>query len=936
MPAKTLTSIEDGKDVPGAAEEPRREVRLALVLNGGVSLAVWMGGVVQEIDVLRRAAFATPREDNEETLAFWTELLDFLGLRVIVDVIAGTSAGGINGAFLATSIARGSALPKLRETWINLADFDTNLLDRKRRSTRRSVLKGDFFLTKLSGEFEEIQARRAQDPRRCNESHPRLVKLVLTGTALRGKRTTYLDDNSQAFTEADSRVRFVFRRDGRSADDFSDASDSKTASKQLARAARATASFPVAFEPIFVNATNFITDPPKEAGGETADGPDMSAITGLTSSRWMVDGGVLDNEPFEPLLTEIARRPVDRDVDRVIAYIVPALGEALEQLPYDDPAAVPGFISAALAAFQLPRELDVLHDLRQLRDLLDNADADAAPHRRLFRAALADELKAPADALFERYRRRRRDGSIWQVRMLAAQRGAGEGVHLRPVPAPVELGDEGLDHPWIPESLGWAGGKWRWGVSVADRLLRVLLAIVREQLAAPPGLVPAHLLPELRRTALVLSTCLAELSETLEGLQAQIGSALEPLEAFTKADLEVLALADPRYRQATEMNDHDEGSPHLAELVLTGVQAVLSNDPLPPDLRALGAMPSGAGRSVELVNRYLHVEVVEHAAAPAQLYTPTPRFRFHRFGLNASTSFLGGGQIIRNKLTGTRLLHFGAFFRQSWRAYDWTWGRLDGATHLIAMLVDSPALERALPVTDRASLDHFAAAMAREEGDEDVLRDALRRLRVHYRRRSSVAEAPELIASLRDVLVKRAHRAILRAEVPCVLKLEPRIREKELELEEDTELRETWTRICSSITSMTITQLTLTPEGREVVGFSIASSLRALSHDDLSIPSVVRTGLRWTAVAARTITRHGLAGVAARALLAMAAAGTVLLTVWTPLTGIDEVALRLVAAGLSIVLVPLTSVVLLGGAWRLFQRALGAWRLRVLLQKVRG
>ncbi|MGW0552598.1 hypothetical protein [Streptomyces altiplanensis] len=32
------------------------ETRLALVLNGGVSLAVWMGGVTHEIDALRRAS----------------------------------------------------------------------------------------------------------------------------------------------------------------------------------------------------------------------------------------------------------------------------------------------------------------------------------------------------------------------------------------------------------------------------------------------------------------------------------------------------------------------------------------------------------------------------------------------------------------------------------------------------------------------------------------------------------------------------------------------------------------------------------------------------------------------------------------------------------------------------------------------------------------
>ena len=34
------------------------EIRIALVLNGGVSLAVWMGGVTHELDLIRRASGA--------------------------------------------------------------------------------------------------------------------------------------------------------------------------------------------------------------------------------------------------------------------------------------------------------------------------------------------------------------------------------------------------------------------------------------------------------------------------------------------------------------------------------------------------------------------------------------------------------------------------------------------------------------------------------------------------------------------------------------------------------------------------------------------------------------------------------------------------------------------------------------------------------------
>ncbi|MCY0610801.1 DUF3376 domain-containing protein, partial [Klebsiella pneumoniae] len=36
-------------------------------------------------------------------------------------------------------------------------------------------------------------------------------------------------------------------------------------------------------------------------------------------------------------------------------------------------------------------------------------------------------------------------------------------------------------------------------------------------------------------------------------------------------------------------------------------------------------------------------------------------------------------QTAQQKLTGMRLHHFVAFYKRSWRANDWMWGRLDGA-----------------------------------------------------------------------------------------------------------------------------------------------------------------------------------------------------------------------------------------------------------------
>jgi hypothetical protein len=78
---------------PGRDDDHDEEVRFALVLNGRVSLAIWMGGVTPEIDRLTRT-WPGADSGHERVLALGQA-------RARADVIAGTSAGGINGGFLA-------------------------------------------------------------------------------------------------------------------------------------------------------------------------------------------------------------------------------------------------------------------------------------------------------------------------------------------------------------------------------------------------------------------------------------------------------------------------------------------------------------------------------------------------------------------------------------------------------------------------------------------------------------------------------------------------------------------------------------------------------------------------------------------------------------------------------------------------------------------
>src|SRR5690606_41916290 len=80
-------------------------------------------------------------EPEYDTEAIYFELLRDIGrrveLRVIVDVIAGASAGGINGVMLARAIAHDLPVGHLRDMWLDSGDV-TELLAESRRARRWS------------------------------------------------------------------------------------------------------------------------------------------------------------------------------------------------------------------------------------------------------------------------------------------------------------------------------------------------------------------------------------------------------------------------------------------------------------------------------------------------------------------------------------------------------------------------------------------------------------------------------------------------------------------------------------------------------------------------------------------------------------------------------------------------------------------------------
>lgn len=291
------------------------ELRLALVLNGGVSLAVWMGGVVFELNRLVR-----------ETHPVYRGLLELTGTAVRIDVISGTSAGGVNGAALALAQLHDQGLYALRDVWIKTGGLD-DLLQDPDAPNLRSMLRGDdYFLPNIRAAFADL----VNGPRASAKLVP--LSLNLTSTLLDGVTHTSIDDFGADIEDRIHRALWRFPHLP-----SEDAFSNPRIVDQLAFAARATASFPVAFEPA-------LHDP---AGKAFAGAPQRLTVRDASGSQvdrktYLMDGGILDNKPFDAALEAIAKLPAEGNTRRVLAYIVPDPAASAEQRKTNEDGALAG------------------------------------------------------------------------------------------------------------------------------------------------------------------------------------------------------------------------------------------------------------------------------------------------------------------------------------------------------------------------------------------------------------------------------------------------------------------------------------------------------------------------------------------------------------------------------------------------------------------
>lgn len=702
-----------------AVAQPVRELRLALVLNGGVSLAVWMAGVAYEIDLLRRASAGQGASDPDDAVAQqWARLCspdEGPHRRVVIDVIAGTSAGGINGTLLATAIARGTTLDPvsfeadtararrwLREVWTERAALERGKL-LPDSSEQRSILNGDYFTETIRSVLTQVDGNGAQgDP----------VTLFVTATSMGRSERSFLDSYGQPFTVADHRRLYQFENAPRRIvyhppspqaeldpaaldrcfrlslrNDFAFGN-----AEQLARAARASASFPVAFAPV--------PDTPGLRGQQAAGSDDRD------SSGPLLDGGILDNSPFGPVLRAVARQPLDSPADRLVLYVVPSNGGASTEDCETGPD--PSLRRVIGATMSFPREADFRMDVETIADLMVASQAAWEEAQSLFTALLSDpaqrqEFSRMAGRLVPIYRRGRAAGGIGEAQSLAVP---GPTTSLSAAPAldaaeidavlatsprwvpPLPAGDAGVGDPASVQP-------WQWGLTAAERGLRLMLSKLRTDFDAAPSqrlrTAVTAVDEQLRRTLAVRDEMERRLAEFLPPRYA--GAATVGVTVNTQ--LQQLRVPDV-----------------LGWVVQAAAREFADVYGLTPDAVLECVL------TVEVVACSLNARVPIHRPAP---------FRLLRLGPDVAVPVLHdheAGELARElgglKLYGTQVNHFAAFGLPRWRDWDWLCGRLDAVTHLGAALNATPewikATQAAVLAAEGSSAAEFATRMTTMRG----------------------------------------------------------------------------------------------------------------------------------------------------------------------------------------------------------------------------
>jgi patatin-related protein len=778
----------------------QKELRIALVCYGGVSLAVYMHGVTKELWHLARASrdhLAAGGStggvgDVYRTLLAHIEERYELRLRVLPDILTGASAGGINAVFLAQAIHSGQSLEPLTELWLEAADVE-RLLDPRARpwsraaklwamplvwwllrrpgnavsesvapetraEVRRKVshlIRGRWFEPPFSGlgfsallhEGFRAMQKGAHEAPLLPPRHP--IDLMVTATDFRGHLSTLRLNSPPMVEESEHRLPISFR-----------AATPVTGGETLAEplelvfAARATASFPGAFPPLRIGEIDSL------AAQEGREWPGRANFLerimpfhlrqGSEESASLIDGSVLINAPFAAARAALPSRPAQREVDRRFVYIDPTpdrFGTASEL--HGRPV---GFFSAIVGSISvIPREQPIRDNL----EALERQSREALKMTRIV-SALRPQVEEAVERLFgmtlflDKPTSKRLAAWRTKAQNAAAER-ASYTFHpyaqakvagiIDTLAQTVFDASPGLNVP-EPEAI-------------AERLRGELDSRGLASLIAPGGGASDEAIGFLRAHDLAFRIRRLRLIARRLSRDWEIDPSIpnEALECAREGIYRILAL----YFAREGAEGLGEGFAEIAGQVMVDPGRVLDALAERRDLaaidqkaeammaEALEAMPKELRRRVLLA--YLGFPFYDVATLPLlqnEGLTEFDAVKVDRISPDDARSIREGGTSAT--LRGTEFFNFGAFFSRAYRENDYLWGRLHGAERMVDLVASTVG---DFAAADLADFKHRAfVAILDEEADRLTVDPGLvQRIRAEI----SAAARPDTRSAAREV-----------------------------------------------------------------------------------------------------------------------------------------------------------------------------------------